>query len=85
MDSARGGVDTSRPNEPDCDPFTAGRPAFTVTPAQSIESLTNFRVGLVLDPGAGIEEWLARRNTGQTVPQEEEAAGFRAEHPASPR
>ncbi len=24
-DSARGGVDTARPNEPDCDPFTTGR------------------------------------------------------------
>ena len=25
MDSAHGGVDTSRPNEPDCDTFTTGR------------------------------------------------------------
>jgi hypothetical protein len=49
-------------------------------------ALTNFRVALVSDPWAGIREWFPS-NTGQTVPQDEEAAaaGFRAERRASPR
>jgi hypothetical protein len=48
-------------------------------------ALSNSRVALVSDPWAGIQAW-AGRNTGQTVPQEEAAvaAGFLAEHPASP-